>query len=237
MTRSGSVSGEPGLDGPRDDAETRWASTVQARSTRAHGRRTLVKLLDAAVAEFAEHGWHGARMARLAKRAGTAHGTVYAYFADKDDLLFALWEDVGADLRASLLEMPPLEPGPDGFVSLRAWVAQVCGLFHRDAAVYHAVAEALSDEDNTRTGYAALRDQRRALSSFAERIRAAGSTALDPEMAALCIYAMLEGANESVYRGELLVSEAELHTGVAEFVHRSILGADAASASRLGTRP
>ena len=224
------------VEGREDEAEPRWALTVQARSTRAHGRRTLVKLLDAAVAEFAEHGWHGSRMARLAKRAGTAHGTVYAYFADKDDLLFALWDDVGAELRARMLAMPPLEPGPEGFSALRAWVAEVCGLFHRDAAVYHAVAEALSDEENSRTGYAALRDQRRVLSSFADRIRETGSTSLDPDMAALCIYAMLEGANESVYRGELLVTDDELHTGVAEFVHRSILGADAAAVSRLGVR-
>ncbi len=237
MTRGGAVTGDAGVDRSHEEAGTRWARTVQARSTRAHGRRTLVKLLDAAVAEFAEHGWHGARMARLAKRAGTAHGTVYAYFADKDDLLFALWEDVGAELRACLRAMPPLEVGPEGFAAVRAWVAQVCGLFHRDAAVFHAVAEALSDEENSRTGYAALRDQRRVLSTFADRIRATGSTGMDPDMAALTVYAMLEGANESVFRGELLVSEEELHTGVAEFVHRSILGSDAAAAPRPGTKP
>jgi AcrR family transcriptional regulator len=209
------------------EAPQRWAQTVKARSTRAHGRRTLVKLLDAAVAEFDAHGWHGARMARLAKRAGTAHGTVYAYFTDKDDLLCALWQDVGAELRAALMAMPPLEPGPESFSGLRDWVAEVCGYFKRYASVFHAVGEVLLDEEDSRAGRAGLRDQRRVLSVFADRIRATGATGLDPEMAALSIYALLEGANESVHRGELLVSDDELITGIAEFVHRSVFGSPA----------
>jgi len=213
-----------------DDAsegDQRWAQTVKTRSTRAHGRRTLVKLLDAAMAEFAAHGWHGARMARLAKRAGTAHGTVYAYFSDKDDLLFALSQDVGAELRMALTAMPALEPGPEGFAVLRDWVAEVCARFKRHSPVFHAVAEVLADEEDSRAGRAALRDQRRALAVFADRVRATGTTGLDPEMAALSFYALLEGANESVHRGELLVSDEELVTGVAEFIHRSVFGAPA----------
>jgi AcrR family transcriptional regulator len=206
------------------ESDQRWAQTLKARSTRAHGRRTLVKLLDAAEAEFAAHGWHGARMARLAKRAGTAHGTVYAYFTDKDDLLFALSQDVGMELRASMAAMPPLEPGPEGFAALREWVGEVCAGFKHHAPVFHALAEALADEDDSRAGRAGLRDQRRALTVIADRIRATGATGLDPEMAALSIYALLEGANESVHRGELLVSDEELVTGLAEFIRRSVFG-------------
>jgi AcrR family transcriptional regulator len=199
---------------------------------RVHGRRTLVKLLDAAVVEFAERGWHGASMARVARRAGTAHGTAYAYFANKDDLLFALAEDVGPELLSALLSMPVLEPGPEGFLSLRDWVAAVCGNFRRHAPVFHAVVEALSDEETSRTGQVAREYQGKVLDLFADRIRATGAKGLDPSMAALSIYALLDGANESVYRGELLVSDAELHAGVAEFVHRSVLGGDAGSEGR-----
>lgn len=211
------------------DAEQRWPITVKERSTRAHGRRTLVKLLDAAEAEFAEHGWHGARMARLAKRAGTAHGTVYAYFADKDDLLYALWQDVGSELRSSLMAIPALEPGRHGFAELKQWVTAVCATFRLHAPVFHAMAEALADEESSRGGKTALRDQRRVLTVFEERIRASGTTGVDPAMAALCIYAMIEGTNESVHRGELLVTQEELVTGVTEFIHRSIFGAGSLS--------
>ena len=214
------------------DTGGRWTQTVKERSTRAHGRRTLVKLLDAAVAEFAAHGWHGARMARLAKRAGTAHGTVYAYFADKDDLLYALSQDVGSELRSAMCSMPPLEPGPAGLAALRQWVATVCECFQRHAPIFQAVAEALADEDNTRAGRAAMRDQRRALAVFTDRIRATGTTGVDPSMAALCIYAILEGANELVQRGELMVSREELVAGLAEFVHRSVFGMETVPRSK-----
>jgi AcrR family transcriptional regulator len=213
------------------EAEWRWARTVEARATRAHGRRTLAKLLDAAVEEFAAHGWHGARMARLAKRAGTAHGTVYAYFADKDDLLFALRQDADVEMQVALRAMPELLSGPDGFSSLRSWVAEVCKCFRRYAPVAHAVGEAMADEENSRTGRAAMRDQRDVLAVFEERIRSA-SPGLDAPMVALCIYALLEGSNEAVYLGELMVTEDELVAGIAEFVQRSIFGADAAQPQR-----
>jgi AcrR family transcriptional regulator len=166
-------------------------------------------------------------MARIAKRAGTAHGTVYAYFADKDDLLFALYQEFGTDLRSTFSAMPALEPGADGFAALRDWMAQVCLGFQRDAAVSHAIAEALADEEDSRAGRAALRDQRRILSVISDRLRATGATGLDPMMAALCIYSLIEGANQAVHLGELLVSEEELVNGLAEFVHRSVFGARA----------
>jgi AcrR family transcriptional regulator len=219
--------------------EVRWAHTIAERSSRSHSRRTLVKLLNAAVAEFAEYGWHGARMARLPKRAGTSHGTVYAYFADKDDLLFALWEDVGSELLSTLMSIPAIEPGAEGLRALRDWVTEVCACFHRHGAVFHAAAQALSDEENSRTGHAALRAQKEVLTVFADRIRATGSTGVDPAMGALCVYALIEGANESVYLEELMVSEDELHAGVAEFVQRSVLGSDAATERQglLGVTP
>ena len=223
---------DPAEEKDDDQPAQRWSRTVEERSTRAHGRRTLVKVLDAAEAEFEAHGWHGARMARMAKRAGTAHGTVYAYFADKDDLLFAMWQDVGVELSSILQAMPPLRAEPGGFEELRDWVAQVCACFRRNAAVSHAVAEALTDEDTLRGGKAALREQRRVLSVWERRIKAAGPSGLDPAMAALAIYALLEGANESVYRDELLVTEEELVAGISEFVQRSIFGAGAAPPRR-----
>lgn len=208
------------------DAEQRWAQTIAARSTRAHGQRTLIKLLDAAVAEFAAYGWHGARMARLAKRAGTAHGTVYAYFADKDDLLFALEQDVAGEFRASLMKMPDLLPGPEGLEALKAWTQEACATFRMHAPVLHAISEALNDEENSQAGRAALRGQRKVLSVFADRIRATGVGGIDPEMSALSIHALIEGSNESMHRNELFVSEEELYIGLAEFVHKSIFGSD-----------
>jgi len=194
------------------------------RSTRAHGRRTLVRLLDAAVAEFAAYGYHGARMARIAKRAGTAHGTIYVYFEDKDDLLGALYDDVRLELDPVLTSMPALEPGPAGFEAIRLWTQQVCAGLQRHGAVLQAITEALSDEAETRAGRIAMRTLAQAVSHSADRIRATGTTGLEPGIAALCIHALIEGANRSVMRGELLVSMQELVMGLSEFIHHSVFG-------------
>jgi AcrR family transcriptional regulator len=203
----------------------RWARTVELRSTRAHGRRTLVKLLDAAVAEFAAYGYHGARMARIAKRAGTAHGTIYVYFEDKDDLLSALYDDVKMELDPALASMPLLEPGPEGFKSVEDWTRQVCAVLQRHGAVLQAITEALSDEEETSAGRMAMRTLAQAVSRSADRIRATGTTGIDPAIAALSIHALIEGANRSMMRGELLISLDELVTGLSEFIHHSVFAA------------
>lgn len=50
-------------------------------------RRDLV--LDAAVAEFGEHGWHGARIEAIATRAGISHPYLLRLFSSKRDLFIA----------------------------------------------------------------------------------------------------------------------------------------------------
>lgn len=50
-------------------------------------RRGLV--LDAAVAEFGEHGWHGARVEAIAARAGISHPYLLRLFGSKRELFVA----------------------------------------------------------------------------------------------------------------------------------------------------
>ena len=50
------------------------------------------RIIDAAVAVFAEKGFHAARVSDVAKRAGVADGTIYLYFKNKDDILISLFE-------------------------------------------------------------------------------------------------------------------------------------------------
>jgi AcrR family transcriptional regulator len=44
------------------------------------------QILDAAFAEFGEHGLAGARLDDIARRAGVAKGTIYLYFPNKEEL-------------------------------------------------------------------------------------------------------------------------------------------------------
>ena len=55
---------------PVDDGAARWPRALSTRATRERGRRTLTRLLDAAVEELAAHGYRGARVSQVAKRAG-----------------------------------------------------------------------------------------------------------------------------------------------------------------------
>ncbi len=198
-----------------------WPITVAARASRAHGRRTLAKLLDAAVGELSAHGYHGARMAHIAKAAGVAHGTLYVYFRDKDDLLAALQVDVDAELRAALLAMPALDAGESDYAGLTEWATRVCDVFQRHGAVLQALAEVLSHDQQSPAGRAALRSMRATTLHMGERIRSAcgSSPELDPEIAGLCLFALIEGGNRAVFRGELQAETTELAAELARFVH------------------
>jgi AcrR family transcriptional regulator len=48
------------------------------------------QILDAAVAVFAEKGFHRATTKEIARAAGVSEGTIYNYFASKDDLLIGI---------------------------------------------------------------------------------------------------------------------------------------------------
>lgn len=79
-----------------DVKRTAPAETAPARS-RADTRR---RLLEAAVALFAESGLHGVTSAQIARRAGVATGTFYLHFADKEALFHEIAFAALAELRA-----------------------------------------------------------------------------------------------------------------------------------------
>ncbi|MFM0039346.1 TetR/AcrR family transcriptional regulator [Paraburkholderia strydomiana] len=63
-------------------------------------------ILAAAAEVIAEQGL-GAPTARIAKLAGVAEGTLFTYFANKDDLLNALYLDIKAELRDVMMSRYP----------------------------------------------------------------------------------------------------------------------------------
>ncbi|MFD5396721.1 TetR/AcrR family transcriptional regulator [Streptomyces sp. NPDC127097] len=84
------------------------------------------QILDAVAALLLEDGYEALTISKVAARAGVAKGTVYLYFAAKQELLTALqaemWERM-AERPARLLEQPGLSWAErlDGLVA--AWVA------------------------------------------------------------------------------------------------------------------
>lgn len=64
-------------------------------------------ILRAALELIAEHGFHGAPISAVAQRAGVSAGIIYHYFASKDDLIHALYQQVEADFNRALLAGRP----------------------------------------------------------------------------------------------------------------------------------
>lgn len=60
-----------------------------ARSSEGNKRELI---LDAAVVEIARRGFYQTTVAMIAKRAGVADGTIYLYFANKEEVLFSLFD-------------------------------------------------------------------------------------------------------------------------------------------------
>ncbi|MEH0936671.1 TetR/AcrR family transcriptional regulator [Micromonospora psammae] len=82
-------------------------------------------ILDAALAEFLEHGYVGAGMDRVAARAGASKVTVYAHFADKRALFEAVFSDAiaGAE-RAGSASVEALAESDDLPRDLRAFARE-----------------------------------------------------------------------------------------------------------------
>ncbi|GLK74600.1 TetR family transcriptional regulator [Ancylobacter dichloromethanicus] len=72
------------------------SSPAPAKSRRTAGKRNAVatrqRILEAAMAEFAEHGFSGSRIDRICAAADVNVGMIYHYFGNKNDLYLAALE-------------------------------------------------------------------------------------------------------------------------------------------------
>lgn len=77
-------------------------ATDAAGDGRTKGERTRARILEVAVAHFAEHGADGASLPEIAREVGLSHSALYQHFGRKDDLFRTA---VDADLTALLDEV------------------------------------------------------------------------------------------------------------------------------------
>jgi len=78
------------------------------RARQDRSRETVRLLLDAAAQVLRERGYAGATTNHIAEYAGVSIGTLYQYFADKDELFDALVKEYFAEVVASV-ETQPLD--------------------------------------------------------------------------------------------------------------------------------
>ncbi len=126
---------------------------VKATARRDKARRTRLRIIKAAHAEFLDNGYHGATMAAIARRAGVATQTVYFVFHTKPELISAVIDT------AVLGEDDPTRPeDTDWWAAMRAAATApealrlfTCGagpLLARAAGISEIVrAAALTDDE------------------------------------------------------------------------------------------
>ena len=79
-------------DVPETEAKASGAKPSRSRGPKRNAAATRQRILDVALAEFAEHGFSGSRIDRISSTANINVGMIYHYFGNKDDLYLAALE-------------------------------------------------------------------------------------------------------------------------------------------------
>jgi AcrR family transcriptional regulator len=190
---------------------------AQERTLRAQGRRTMQKLLDAAIVVFGERGYYAARVDDICEAARTSHGTFYLYFSSKDDLFRALLADVSEEMLRLASSLPAISAEPEGFAALRAWLASFYDLYLH----FHPVIQAwMETEAQGRMGIGVL-------GSFADLLveRIESPTLTDPKAAALAAVAMVERFSYYSVVGVVSLDREQVVDTLAIVLHAGVFGA------------
>jgi AcrR family transcriptional regulator len=196
---------------------------ARARQLRVQGKRTLRKLLEAAIVVFDERGYHATRVDDIVKVAKTSHGTFYLYFASKEDLFLALIADVTEEMRELAQSLPAIMPSKSGYDELRGWLARFYDLYEHYHPVIRAWTEAnVQNADMARTGALVLR---RFTDQLSRRIGEVDRRVVgDPEVAAVAMVSMVERATSYAVMGMVPVKRDALIDDMATILHVGLFG-------------
>ena len=108
------------------------------RALRSQGRRTMRKLLDAAMVAFDRRGYHATRVNDIVELAKTSHGTFYLYFSNKDDLVRTLVREAAGEAHAlyDALSAVPADGGTPRWDDVQRWVKAYSDLWTRYAPLF-----------------------------------------------------------------------------------------------------
>lgn len=94
-------------------------------------QRTREAIVDAASDLFTAHGYDAVTMASVAQAAGVGERTVYRYFTDKEEIVFADDEQMQAALEAAMADAPA---DADPWSAMRSASRSVAAVLERDPA-------------------------------------------------------------------------------------------------------
>lgn len=176
-------------------------------NTKAATREALV---DAALAEFADHGLDGPSLDAICARAGFTRGAFYVHFADREALLVAVMERVIGAWLAIIVDTA--EPGQGFGATIDRFADAFAGLLQGEAAPaltasakhFHLVLEACNRSEVVRGRFTAmLAAGTAAIAAIAREGQAAGTVRpdLDAEASAPLLTALVLGLLAMVEAG------------------------------------
>ena len=192
------------------------------RVLRSQGRRTMRRLLDAAMIAFDQRGYYDTRINDVVQIAKTSHGTFYLYFSNKEDLLRALVTEAGAHAQdlSDALDRSPESGGTPQWSDVRGWIAAYSDLWIRYAPLFRAWTDLATIDPSL---LEILRQTLTLMSNALERQIGLGASdrSIDPHTAGMAVIAMLDRFH---YMREFVgqpVDEVALDT-LATMLHRSL---------------
>ncbi len=135
---TGPPTGAPDGDGASSTANVTNVTNVANADER---RR---RILDAALAEFAERGFHRASTNSIAEAAGVAKGLVFHHFKNKDALFLAVSDEVIASLQRHFDDAMASAPA-DLFGRIKHWSSIKMRLMRQDPRLWRFLVGALEE--------------------------------------------------------------------------------------------
>jgi AcrR family transcriptional regulator len=186
----------------------------------------MATLLDAGIQVLTEKGYHAARVDDIVRAADVSHGTFYLYFSNKQDLLRAMAGHCAEEMVGVIEALGPVDPGPSGRATLRAWLGDFVDNYRTYGVVIRAwMEDTVADRELVKLGGDTFGD---VTESLVARIREAGSPAVQsPELAAAALLAMIERFTYFITSRDLSFSgdDAALDT-LASVIHRGFFGGE-----------
>jgi AcrR family transcriptional regulator len=149
----------------------------------------------AAMGLFAERGFDATTIADIAAAADIAPRTFFSYFASKEEVVFAGFEELYADFDRVLRERPP---GMTALEALRAWIVEAARKFGGDPEHEHLEARLI--DESPAVAACDLQQTKRIETRLAEAVAVdlgESADALRPRLVAATTIAAFQATKES----------------------------------------
>jgi AcrR family transcriptional regulator len=182
------------------------------------------EILEAAMALFGEKGFHSVSMHQIAEKAGFAVGTLYNFFASKEDLYNALMEACATGVADVL--MPILEDTEAGPLDKVRHMIAAHGHLVQENAPYIRLSQSRFSHEAVNAGMGVKSQailaqiQQRLAEVFEEGIKKRVFKALDPVLMADLFRAIMEISAFAAIREPATVSEVDIRRTIETlFLH------------------